>query len=126
MWRQRLSRPRLGVPLSNGKPQEASMTMRWSQCALPFVLLVLHGCVSDQPADTADTPVTAEAMQPALASITADDLLRRTTALADDSMEGRAPGGVGEERTIRYLEGQFRALGLAPGNPDGTYVQKVP
>src|SRR6185436_12407685 len=28
--------------------------------------------------------------------------------------------------TVEYLVNQFRALGLEPGNPDGTYVQRVP
>ena len=32
----------------------------------------------------------------------------------------------GENRTAAYLESQFKAIGLAPGNPDGTYTQKVP
>jgi Zn-dependent M28 family amino/carboxypeptidase len=73
-----------------------------------------------------DAPVTLEQIQPALESITAEDLLRRTEVLAHDSMEGRAPGGAGEERTVRYLESELRALGLTPGNPDGTYVQNVP
>jgi hypothetical protein len=67
-----------------------------------------------------------EMMEPALSSVSADDLLRRTAILAHDSMEGRSPGGIGEERTVRYLESEFRALGLAPGNPDGTYIQNVP
>ncbi|HCR04354.1 MAG TPA: peptidase M28 [Gemmatimonadetes bacterium] len=65
-------------------------------------------------------------MQTALASITAEDILRRTSVLAADSMEGRLPGTVGEERTVRYIEEQFRSLGLDPGNPDGTYQQEVP
>jgi len=102
------------------------MTMRWSQSALALVFLALPACAGDDAATTPDAAVTMEEMQPALSSITAEDILRHTAALADDSMEGRAPGGVGEERTIRYLEGQFKALGLAAGNPDGTYVQKVP
>jgi Zn-dependent M28 family amino/carboxypeptidase len=102
------------------------MTMRWSQSIQALVFLALSACAGGDDSSTADVPVTLEAMQPALSSITAEDLLRHTSALADDSMEGRAPGGVGEERAIRYLEGQFRALGLAPGNPDGSYVQKVP
>jgi Zn-dependent M28 family amino/carboxypeptidase len=65
-------------------------------------------------------------MAPALESINADDLLRRTEVLAHDSMEGRAPGGAGEERTVRYLETEMRRMGLGPGNPDGSYVQNVP
>ena len=86
-----------------------------------MMLGVLTGCARD-----ADAPLSVEAMQPALASITEEDLLRRTRDLAHDSMEGRLPGTVGEERTVRYLVERFRALGLAPGNPDGTYVQSVP
>ncbi|MDQ3808853.1 MAG: peptidase M28, partial [Chloroflexota bacterium] len=40
-------------------------------------------------------------------------------------MEGRAPGTPGEEKTVAYLTRQFQALGLKPGNPDGTWIQKV-
>jgi Zn-dependent M28 family amino/carboxypeptidase len=47
-------------------------------------------------------------------------------ALASDAMEGRAPGTAGEALTVAYLEQQFKALGLKPGNPDGSYVQRVP
>jgi len=46
--------------------------------------------------------------------------------LASDEFEGRAPGSKGEETTVNYLVDQFKALGLEPGNPDGTYVQAVP
>jgi len=41
-------------------------------------------------------------------------------------MLGRAPGGAGEDRTVAYLEGQFKAMGLTPGNSDGSYIQNVP
>jgi Zn-dependent M28 family amino/carboxypeptidase len=41
-------------------------------------------------------------------------------------MQGRSPGTEGETRTVAYLEDQFKQIGLQPGNPDGTYVQKVP
>ena len=46
--------------------------------------------------------------------------------LASDEFGGRAPGSPGEALTISYLTGQFEALGLVPGNPDGTWVQAVP
>ncbi|NJD11055.1 MAG: M28 family peptidase [Gemmatimonadetes bacterium] len=65
-------------------------------------------------------------MQPALTSITAEDILRRTTTLGSDEYEGRAPASPGEDRTVAYLTKEFQALGLEPGNPDGTYVQNVP
>lgn len=58
--------------------------------------------------------------------MTADGLLAHTKKLASDEFEGRGPGTPGEEKTVKYLEEQFRALGLAPGNPDGSYVQNVP
>jgi Zn-dependent M28 family amino/carboxypeptidase len=46
--------------------------------------------------------------------------------LASDEFEGRAPGTRGETLTINYLAEQFKRAGAAPGNPDGTYFQKVP
>ena len=55
-----------------------------------------------------------------------DSLLSEITVLASDEFGGRAPGSMGEALTIDYLTEQFSALGLAPGNPDGTWVQAVP
>src|SRR5688500_12566107 len=77
---------------------------------------------SDSFTDTAgsDTAVIAAAQ-----AIDAQSLLARTNDLAADSMEGRAPGTPGEEKTVAWLKAQFHALGLKPGNPDGTWVQDV-
>jgi len=52
--------------------------------------------------------------------------LAHVTALSSDQFEGRAPGTDGETVTIDYLQQQFKKLGLAPGNPDGSYLQAVP
>ncbi|MGH9675152.1 MAG: M28 family metallopeptidase [Bryobacteraceae bacterium] len=65
-------------------------------------------------------------LKPALDSFSAADVLAWTKTLSSDEFEGRAPGTPGEDRTVAWLTEQFKALGLAPGNPDGTYVQKVP
>ncbi|MCI0488213.1 MAG: M28 family peptidase [Blastocatellia bacterium] len=65
-------------------------------------------------------------IKPALQSMTADGLLQHTKVLSSDEYEGRAPGTKGEELTVSYLTEQFKRLGLKPGNPDGTYTQKVP
>jgi Zn-dependent M28 family amino/carboxypeptidase len=73
-------------------------------------------------APTADIPVADSA---ALASITADDLMRHTLRLSSDAFEGRAPGTPGEDSTVAYLTSEFQRLGLAPGNPDGSFVQTV-
>lgn len=65
-------------------------------------------------------------LKPALDAITADGLLAHIKTLASDEFEGRAPGSKGEELSIKYIADQFKAIGLKPGNPDGTYFQEVP
>lgn len=45
--------------------------------------------------------------------------------LASDDFQGRKPFTEGEGLTISYLEKQFKALGLEPGNKD-SYFQDVP
>ena len=62
----------------------------------------------------------------ALSAITAERLLEHIRVLSADEFGGRAPGSEGEELSVRYLTEQFQALGLQPGNPDGTFVQDVP
>ncbi len=92
--------------------------------------LLLTACAGDSTPGTAAAsagglntdPVPAEA----LAAIDTATLMRHIRVLAADSLLGRQPGTLGEERTAAYLEQEFRALGLAPGNPDGSYVQRVP
>ena len=64
--------------------------------------------------------------QAALQSITGDALLADIRALAADSFEGRAPGTRGEDSATAYIAARFRQIGLAPGNPDGSYLQTVP
>lgn len=59
-------------------------------------------------------------------TIAPDRLESSVRTLASDLFQGRAPGTIGEERTIGYLIGRFEALGLEPGGPDGQWVQTVP
>ncbi|MBE3075225.1 MAG: M20/M25/M40 family metallo-hydrolase, partial [Actinobacteria bacterium] len=61
-----------------------------------------------------------------LPKVDQQQVLRHIKTLASDEFEGRAPGSKGEDLTVKYLTEQFKTLGLKPGNPDGTYVQKVP
>ncbi|MGZ8844132.1 MAG: M28 family metallopeptidase [Pyrinomonadaceae bacterium] len=65
-------------------------------------------------------------LKPALDSITTNDIMAHTKELSSDKYEGRGPGTPGEELSVKYLTEQFQKMGLKPGNPDGTYVQKVP
>ncbi len=46
--------------------------------------------------------------------------------LASDEFEGRAPGGVGEQKTVAYLIERFKRLGNHPGGDDGSWTQAVP
>jgi Zn-dependent M28 family amino/carboxypeptidase len=68
----------------------------------------------------------ADAIEAARSSIQANDILQHIRVLSSDEFEGRAPGSKGEELTVKYLEEQFSRIGLAPGNPNGTWVQDVP
>jgi Zn-dependent M28 family amino/carboxypeptidase len=61
-----------------------------------------------------------------LPEIDTQAVLAHTKVLSSDSYEGRAPGTKGEDLSVRYIEEQFKKLGLQPGNTDGTYIQKVP
>jgi Zn-dependent M28 family amino/carboxypeptidase len=66
--------------------------------------LALGACAFDTPADP----------EAAAAKITAAGLMTDTRVLSADSMEGRAPGTVGEERAIAYIAERFRQIGLEP------------
>lgn len=57
--------------------------------------------------------------------ISGDDIKNYLSVLANDSLQGRKPFTIGEEKTIRYLSSEFKKLGLEPGN-NGSYYQDVP
>lgn len=63
---------------------------------------------------------TAEAPKPDMAQVRV-----AIQTLSSDEFDGRGPASVGEQRTIAYLEKQFRQYGLAPANR-GSYLQPVP
>jgi Zn-dependent M28 family amino/carboxypeptidase len=68
----------------------------------------------------------ARAADEAAAPISAARLSELTRVLASDEFEGRAPGTAGEKKTIDWLVEQFKAVGLEPAGPDGSYLQAVP
>lgn len=61
----------------------------------------------------------------ALSAITADGILKHIRVLASDEFEGRAPATPGEQKSLDYIIGQCKAMKLSPGNPDGTWLQRV-
>ncbi len=78
----------------------------------------------DSPAMT-ENPSVAKLTYGFGPEVSAEDLAMHIKVLASDEFAGRAPGTVGEEKTIAYLTEQFKRLGLKPGNGD-SYVQRVP
>ena len=86
--------------------------------AVLFCVLALASACAKEPAG----PVPVKD----LPNINADLALADIKKLASDEFEGRAPGSKGEELTVQYLTEQFKAAGLEPGNPDGTWTQAVP
>jgi len=69
---------------------------------------------------------TSRAAEPTLPAIDGAAVLEHTKLLASDAFEGRAPGTKGEELTVAYLIDRLKAIGLQPGHPDGSWIQKVP
>jgi Zn-dependent M28 family amino/carboxypeptidase len=57
--------------------------------------------------------------------MSAEELSQNTRLLASDEFEGRFPASRGEEKTITFLEGEFKKLGLQSGN-GGSFFQEVP
>jgi Zn-dependent M28 family amino/carboxypeptidase len=94
--------------------------------AVLFLVIACQPANETRPSETAATWTMPADLKPGLDTITTADLMQHTKALSADEYEGRGPGTKGEELTVKYLSDQFQRLGLKPGNPDGTYVQKVP
>lgn len=59
------------------------------------------------------------------ARFTAAEFADRMKTLASDEFAGRAPGSIGETKTIDYLIAQAKSIGLQPGI-NGSFVQNVP
>src|ERR1700761_2003159 len=60
-----------------------------------------------------------------LPAISGDEIKSHIAVLAADSLMGRKPFTEGETRAVAYISGQFKQLGLEPGNK-GSYFQDVP
>ncbi len=57
------------------------------------------------------------------ASVNAADLKKHLTIIAGPEMEGRETATEGQRKAAAYIEGQFRSMGLKPGNK-GSYQQE--
>jgi len=94
-------------------------------------LCVLMACLAaacSSKTTVADAPAASSQQMPIgqLPRIDTDKVLEHTKVLSSDEYQGRAPGTKGEDLTVAYVADQFKAIGLKPGNTDGTYIQNVP
>lgn len=93
-------------------------------CSVLIILIVALSGIAQKP--TAQKAKPLGPPRAALDVITADSVMGHIKTLASDEFEGRGPGTHGEELSINYIADQFKKIGLAPGNTDGSYFQKVP
>jgi Zn-dependent M28 family amino/carboxypeptidase len=92
---------------------------------LVAVAVVVGACERGESETDRELQASGEELDEALSTITADELVEHIKVLSADSMEGRLPGTPGEEKTLRYLQGEFETLGLEPGNGE-SWFQEVP
>src|SRR5690606_33301452 len=85
--------------------------MKRHHYTIPLIAL-LAACSTKSP-ETADPAFSAERYK------------ERIVTLSSDEFMGRKPCTEGETRTLEYLQAQFEAIGLEPGNGD-SYLQAVP
>ena len=95
--------------------------MRLFSLALVSALVLTSAC---QKAASPDMDISAlpQVEVPDLSEKTMKDVTRE---LSLDAYEGRAPGSIGEGKTVAYLISKFKAAGLEPGN-NGSWTQDVP
>lgn len=88
---------------------------------LPAVAFTLGLAVCVPPFLSAQA---AEALRRLAGAITAAEVSRHVSVIADDSMEGRATGSRGLELTAQYVAKHFEKAGLKPGGDRGTWFQR--
>ncbi len=64
--------------------------------------------------------------KPTTAAITPQDLMTRLYIFADDSMQGREAGTIGNVKATDYIAAEVKRMGLFPAGQGGTYFQTIP
>lgn len=111
---------------------------RWGSISLFSSMLMLQACQqqtdSSTPSEDAstdkvneqtNTAITLSSIENAAKKIDEAGFMQHVNTLASDAFEGRAPATPGGEKTVSYLENEFKKLQLKPafGN---SYRQAVP
>ena len=95
------------------------------------VLAVASGCAGPEKSPPPNAAAGAASLdgpeiKAALAAIGGERIKAHMTTLADDALEGRAPGTAGYEGALRYVEATLTSYGVAPAGEGGTFRQRVP
>ena len=96
--------------------------MHTRSLAFGLLTLLLPAARAPLSAQRADpTPATRAAR-----AVSADVMRAHLEFLADDALEGRAPGTRGGLIAAKYIRAQFQRLGLEPAGDSGSYYHRVP
>jgi hypothetical protein len=110
---------------------------RLARVAVRTLLLVLLAPASvvaqlstEHPATVVPLPSTrlprTHQPRPTSAAISAGDLMARLYIFADDSMQGREAGTIGNVKGTAYIAAELKRMGLRPAGDSGTYFQVLP
>ena len=80
-----------------------------------FLSLVILSCQRSSPYDAED----------GLSSFSETGIAQHIRTLSSDEFQGRRPFTVGEEKSLTFLQDEFKKIGLEPGN-GSSYLQEVP
>ena len=91
---------------------------------------MLGAQVQQAPVSIVPMPETTlplkHAPQPTTPAITPQDLMTRLYIFADDSMQGREAGTIGNVKGTDYIAAELKRIGLTPAGENGTYFQTLP
>ncbi len=90
----------------------------------PWAIAALTLVTVAQPSLAQGSAQATARLARALAAPTEAELGADVRFLADDVLQGRAPGTSGGEVAARFIASRFAALGLRPAGDDGTYFQR--
>jgi hypothetical protein len=101
---------------------------------LLFALLMPTSVVAqtstEQPATVVPLPSTrlprTHQPRPTSVAISAGDLMTRLYIFADDSMQGREAGTIGNVKGTAYIASELKRRGLKPAGDSGSYFQVLP
>lgn len=87
-------------------------------------ILLLGGVLAAGCATTQQQGISNK-VESSLEKVKPEDIKAHIAYLADDKLKGRQPGTAGYQMAVDYVIDQYKAMGIAPGGENGTYLQLV-